>query len=355
MATEELPFDIMHPCTDYGFKHVAKSSVVICGFINTVFNIQPPITQVDCINTELGSSCQHGANIIVDLLCRTADNELILLEMQNQYRDDYTSKIFLEFCRLVANFDAKAPEILAKKRTRSVAALESANNEGSNIDEAKDEKKAKSSSEFWKRIRRVVVGVITNHTINNPAITQPINEFTMLNTAMPHLPMMPDLDARIVIIALSTFNKTEATLATPLDRWLYAFKDTNLGKGRIPSTKHIEHLSAVAGAGSDAVPGLVEFYRQLNVQNINPDVIRQHNDAIEEYNSALDEAELRGEVKGGRSAKLEVVRTMFIQMPDASDAIISNVTAVPLQIIASIRAGKDNDALLQAWDELSDV
>lgn len=353
------PFDIIHPCTDYGFKRVTKSSAVICGFVNTIFNISPPITSVECINTELGSTFQQGANNSVDLLCRTSNNELILIEMQNQYREEYTVKVFVEFCRLVANFDSKAPEIVEKKRTRSVAALETLENGAQGSEQAAPQattkSTTKSSAEFWKRIRRIIVGVITNHAIHNPAITAPVTEFSMLNLAASHLPLMPQLDARIVVIALSMFTKAEADLSTPLDRWLYAFKDHNLGKGKIPTTKHVENLSAVAGAGEDVVPGLVEFYNELNTINVDPDVLRQHNTAVEEYNTALDDAELRGEVRGARSQALKIARELITHLPQTTDEDITKMTAVPVQIITAARKGTNEAALLQAWNDLPEV
>jgi hypothetical protein len=133
-------------------------------------------------------------------------------------------------------------------------------------------------------------------------------------------------------------------LTTALDRWLYAFKDPLLANGRIPTTKHIDHLSAVVGTGSDTVPGLVEFYRELNVDNVEGDVWRECSTAIEVYTRALDDAELRG----SRIAMIQIVRTMMA-MSNQSDDVIHMVTKVPMEIISIVRTGSDDEAPLQAW------
>lgn len=280
-------FDIINPTSDYAFKKVTKSSDIVCGFLNSVLNITPPIAKVQVINNDLNSSFVKGASFTVDLLCNTTDGQLILVEMQNNYSDLYATKAFVEFCRLVSSFDEKMPSILTKRKTRSNGPT--ADNEGEDMEGTEvDTGRVGSSTQFWRRIKRVITCVITNKPSFNPGLCDVVNEFEFIKrNQMPQVSLLK-IDCRIVIICLANFQKVEDELMSCLDKWLYAFKDASQVKTkRLAESKHVTSLSKVVGEGLDQVQALAEFYALLRLTNIPESDLREHKNSVEAYSLAM--------------------------------------------------------------------
>ena len=172
-------FEIVNPCSDYGFKRATKDSAVVCGFLNTVLELNPPVETVDIITPDLQATFHKGANFTVDLLCRAANGQLILIEMQNAYDDLYAQKAFVEFCRLVSSFDEKLPKILAKRKNRSSGTINEIEIGDIEVSELDNGVKG-SNAEFWKRISRVITCVITNKRTDSPGLSNIVNEFELI-------------------------------------------------------------------------------------------------------------------------------------------------------------------------------
>ncbi len=130
---------------------------------------------------------------------------------------------------------------------------------------------------FWKDIQTTIVLVVSNiHFSRNQrkerfpddAVMEldVINSYRMTHESAQGRPL-GDLDARVVLVMLENFKKTESELKTPLDQWLYAFKDEALSSGdlRIPLYKRVDDIHHV---GIDNNPGISSFYNILNKESV---------------------------------------------------------------------------------------
>ena len=279
--------NIVHPCTDYGFKRAFHNEVVACGFLNTVlgFSGNEEIQDVIFLDKELPSHEPLGRNFIVDLLCEAKNGRRFLIEMQNDFRADYATKVFTEFCRLIAHWDSKVIDQKVseetKKRARANATYEGV-------------------KEFWNDITTAIVLVVTNKCFSpneqkvrfpNQAVMEPdiINSYRMTHENIPER-TLGDLDARVVLVMLGNFIKKERDLISPLDQWLYAFKDETLANdvSRIPTYKYIEDINHV-GMNN---PGLAAFYHVLDKEVVrNAGDLENFEKNIMEVNRILEELE----------------------------------------------------------------
>jgi hypothetical protein len=327
--------DIVHPCTDYGFKRAFHDQQVACGFLNTVLGISgtEEITHVRFLDKELPSHELLGRDFIVDILCETGKGRRFLIEMQNDFRADYATKAFTEFCRLIAHWDAEVihQEVAEESRKRARAST--------TYDGVK---------EFWRDIKTAIVLVVTNKRFSHDqrkerfldhAVMEPdiINSYRMTHERVPGRPL-GDLDARVILVMLGNFNKTEDELTSPLDQWLYAFKDETLASGvsRIPTYKHIENIHRV---GVDSNPGIASFYNILNKE-----VVRIAGDLesfeknIAEVNGMLEVMEEKKRLEGRVEGRDEREREIAIEMikdgePESKILKYAKITAERLQII----------------------
>jgi hypothetical protein len=253
--------------------------------------------------------------------------------MQNDFRADYATKAFTEFCRLIAHWDAETihQEVTEENRKRARAS------------ETYD-----GTKEFWKDIKTAIVLVITNKRFpetqhkslfTGQALMEPeiINSYRMMHESHAGR-FLGDLDARVVLVMLGNFNKRETELTSPLERWLYAFKDEELASGvsRIPTYKHIENLRLVEGDDIN----LASFYHILNRE-----VVRTAGDLerfeknIAEVNMALEhikETQRReGIEEGAQREKRSTVNQMLLAGCHLN--LIAKVTQLSEVEIESIR------------------
>jgi hypothetical protein len=205
-----LPFageslDIVHPCTDYGFKRAFHVQQVACGFLNTILGISgtEEITQVRFLDKEFPSHELLGRDFI-DILCETGKGQRFLIEIQNDFDADYATKAFTELCRLIAHWDAKVihQKVIEESRKRARA---STTYDG--------------VEEFWRDIKMTIVLIVTNKRFSHDqrkerfidhAAMEPdiINSYRMTHERVPGRPL-GDLDARVILVMLGNFNKTE--------------------------------------------------------------------------------------------------------------------------------------------------
>jgi hypothetical protein len=133
-----------------------------------------------------------------------------------------------------------------------------------------------------RKITKLDTVVISNRKERNPyayktaypnetiAESEVINTYEMLHTTNPTR-HFGNLKAKIVLVMLSNFIKTEDELTTDTDRWLYALKDLTLtsSKLKISMFKEISDISKVA-YGSHS---LEQFYAQLYTESIQEDIL----------------------------------------------------------------------------------
>ena len=287
--------DIVHPCNDYGFKRAMHQPLVIMGFLNTILRLSEPdrIQSVTYLDKELNSADPLGRHFTVDVLCESTGGKRFLIEMQNDFRADYTAKAFTEFSRLIAQWDAQIVHQEVNEQTRKRARA----NETLN-----------TVKEFWKDIHTAITVVITNKRFPEDAyktqfIMQPLMEPQIINTyRMTHTDhpnrYLGDIDARVVMVMLAHFNKAEEQLETIEDKWLYAFKDELLASGvkRIPVYKHIANLDKTQDDGNS---GLLDFYQTLNKEVVRMTGNLEHYEQeIMNTNAILEQREEKARVEG---------------------------------------------------------
>ena len=286
----DQPFEIIHPCTDYGFKRVMKQPHIATGFINHVLDLKgaEAVRHVTYIDPYLPSSDPLGRHFTVDVVCSTEKSKF-LLEMQNNFREDYPDKAFIELCRLVSNWDR---DIIRQKLACA------------------DDRKALRAGEkhdgtgdFWKTINKAIVLVVSNrefkqgakkssHTATPQMEPEVINHYRMTHIEHPNR-YLGDIDARVVLLMLGNFKTKETDLKSEKDRWLYLFKDESLkyGVSKIPTFKNVQSLQTVADSDKD----LQDFYKTLDKKNISDSDLSTYERDIETVNQVLEEREAEGE------------------------------------------------------------
>ena len=152
-----------------------------------------------------------------------------------------------------------------------------------------------------------------------------INTYRMTHSINPNQYL--GNDARVVLVMLSNFHKNEEDLRTIEDKWLFAFKDTQLSTGtdRIPGYKHIENLNKVQ---DDNDEGLKQFYQVLNKEAIEMKTdLKCYERGINNLNKVLDCKKMEG--------KREIVCNMLSK--NFSDDIILECSNLTFDELAEIK------------------
>ena len=327
---KDLSIDIVHPCTDYGFKRAFHDQHVACGFLNTVLDLhdENAITTVRFLDKELLSHESLRCDFIIDILCNTKGGRRLLIEIQNDFRTYYATKAFTKFCHLIAPLDAEKihQEITEESRKRARAS------------ETYD-----GTKEFWKDIKTSIVLVITNKRVPPPdfntllpvhaIMEEIINSHRMMHETHIGRPL-GDLDARVVLVMLGNFTKRESELTSLLDRWLYAFKDETLSNGvfRIPAYKHIENLHSAHGDD----PDLVSFYNTMSQTVIRmTGELESFEKNIYEVNTILDLIKERAREEGQNEAKRSTAHKMLLA--ECPVDLITKITKLSKKEIESLQ------------------
>jgi len=318
------PFEIVNPCTDFGFKKAFYNPVVLIDFLNHILDYQEAhqIVELSYMDKEFPSLDPLGRDFRVDIVCKTRNDRYFLVEMQNDYTADYADKAYVEFTRFLSRIDGEKIHDLSmgdRKRRRI----------GQTDVDAQD---------FWQKIEEVCTLVISNKRFNPEAkkekyrdesVAEPdiINTYEMLNKTHPtrHL---GNLEAKVVLVMLANFDKTEDQLTTDTDRWLFALKDERMatGKLKIEPFKGVLDIAKIA-SGSEA---LRQFYAELHTRNIGRDRLTEYEEQIQETNARLD----RTFVEGEQSATLRIAKVLKSQGMEIL-AIVA-ATGLSAEVIATL-------------------
>lgn len=318
----DLGCEIIHPCTDFGFKRAIRNPDIAAGFINHVLSLKgnDEVKEVTYVDTQLPSSDPLGKNFTVDVLC-TTKNGRFLLEMQNDFRNDYPDKAFVELCRLISQWDSSSIQQVVTEKTRKRS------RSGETHDVA---------HEFWQDIDRAIVLVITNKRfpatdvkISDPSQLQMepdiVNTYRMMNISHPGR-YLGDMDVRVVLLMLDNFKKDEKALKTEMDRWLYLFKEPILSDGvkAIPTFKSVQSLEKVAHGDNT----LKHFYDVLRKDKMNKADLTKFESEIRHVNQVLDERKAEGvNEEKIRTAKASIAKGL----DEATIVAITGLTPAQVQ------------------------
>ena len=300
-----------------------KKSEVVISFLNTILHLSEAdrIQSVTYLGTELNSRVPlEGRDFIVDILCQSMNNRHYLIEIHNNFRVDYSNKAFFDLSRLITRWDHYTinQEVSFDKEIR---------------------KRKEGVNNCLLGYHPAITVMITNRKYSESEIktnftAQSIKEPEIINTyRMAHLgyPHLCDIDARVVLVMLSNFHKNEEELQTIEDKWLFAFKDTQLstGKDKIQGYKHIENLNKVQ---DDNDEGLKQFYQELNKEAVEMITdLKCYERGIHYLNKVLDSKNIGGKFEEER----EIVCKMLLK--NISDDIISDCLNLSFDELAEIK------------------
>jgi hypothetical protein len=296
-------FEILNPCTDFGFKRAFTNPSISIDFLNHVMNYQDEkkIIELSYMDKELQSVDPLGRDFKIGIICKTLGNSFFLIEMQNDYTTGYAGnadKAFVDFLRFLVNIDrVKIHDLSVEKRKCLCLRV------------CKTEVDAK---DFWNKIEEIRTIVLSNNCCTakkiyttNELLEEPeiINRYEMrnVNHTDRHL---GSIDAKVVVIMLNNFNKTSDQLENDFDRWIYALKDSRMsttGKDKIDPFRSIPDIKKTAGDSY----ALRQFYTELNTRNIGKDILNEYVKQIRETNDRLDHMFIEGKTEGKAEGKIE--------------------------------------------------
>tara|TARA_B000000565_G_C23782479_1_gene376509 strand:+ start:7177 stop:8382 length:1206 start_codon:yes stop_codon:yes gene_type:complete len=313
---------IGNPCLDGVFQHAFSKPRVASSFLNAVLGFEngQRIRDVEYLKRDLPSSdplAQVRYDFTVDLRCKTQDGRHFLVEMQNDFREDYHFKLLVEHSRVLADLDLYQTDEDIEER-----ALVS----------------PKDKTKFWKDVQGVYTVVVTNKKFSpkkmktyypEERIMEPqlVNKYEFRHTDQldRHYGDVPN---QLVLFMLANLEKNPEEVNDLVERWAYLLSEPVLRTGvkRIPVTKRIDYPERIIGDDE----GIREFIRQLNYDDIPYDVkdkyIRRVIEANQAWAAIEGEAEERGIKlglergieqgiqkgiqKGQEQAKAEFVKTL---------------------------------------------
>jgi hypothetical protein len=339
LPSEGQPFEIVNPCTDFGFKRAFGNPSVLIDFLNHILDYRGgnQIVDLSYMDKEFPSLHPLGRDFRVDIVCQTQSNRYFLIEMQNDYTTDYADKAYVEFSRFLAKIDGEKIHDLSSgaHKRRRIGQTDIA------------------AQDFWQKIEEVCTLVISNKRFDPHLVKQKyveetvaepdiINTYEMLNTTHPtrHL---GSLDAKVVLVMLANFNKAADELLTDTDRWLYALKDERMttGKLKIEPFKDVLDIQKTAFESE----ALKQFYAELHKSNIGHDLLKEYEEQIQADNSRLErtfiEGKTEGEQIGIERGKAEERRKIALNMlsSNMSDELIIQFSGIISEELDELKRG----------------
>lgn len=288
---------IYHPCVDGIFQYGFESHIALTNFLNAALDLkgEKEIQNVEHIKKNMPTadpSSPLGYHFTVDVRCRTKEGHHFLVEMQNDFRDDYHLKALIEHSRMLSLLDTD--QTMEDKDKRA-------------------EKNKKDATHFWKGIQGIYTIVITNKVFDSKRMklaypSEKTMEPLLVNPyELRHTEQLErrygDVPNRIVLLMLNHLNKPASELKTPIEDWAYVFKDRALRSGveKIPETKELEDIELIANRN----PGIREFIERIDVKNLPHEVRDRYMRAIHYYNTTIVDIEEKAVEKGFEKGKKE--------------------------------------------------
>jgi len=299
---------IYHPCIDGFFKHGFESDIALKGFLNSILDLKDgsAIEDIEQTSKDMPSAVPNSGayHFTVDVMCKTKDGRHFLVEMQNDFRDDYHMKALLEHSRMLSRIDVKQ------------------------IADEQNEKPVKSSREFWKGIKGVYAIVLTNkafdeHRMKRFYQEEPLMEPNLVNTyELRHVNQLTrhygDTPHQLVLLMLANLRTDHLSkLFSPIEKWAYVFKDTRMKRGtaKLSPVKKIEDSDII-----EEDPAIKAFVERLDVEKIPLEVRDKYVGAINYYNDTIvdiaekarEEGVKEGEVTGLKEGLLRWARALKV-------------------------------------------
>lgn len=298
---------IGHPCIDAVFQYGFQEPFIARQFLNDILGLKGKerIQDVIFLPRDLPSSDPLGMpkyNFTVDVQCKTKDGHYFLVEMQNDFRDDYHLKALIEHSRMLSRIDVD----------RVVG------EDDKNLPVEKTSKR-----KFWRGIKGIYSIVLTNkefgkHNMKDRYTDEPVMEPMLVNPyELRHIHRLDrhygDTPNQLVLLMLANLQKKPTKALSSVERWACVFRDDALKYGvrKIPKTKEIEDPEKIAG-GNKAIEALID---RLDIRHLPRDVkeryvaaIDYHNDSwadIEEKIEARVEKRIEARVEKKIEAKIE--------------------------------------------------
>ena len=319
---------IGNPCIDGVFQYGLSDSFIASNFLNIVLQLQDgsSITEVTFLPRDLPSSdplAITGYNFTVDARCKTKDGRHFLVEMQNDFTDDYHLKALIEHSRMIGRIDLDQTRALSRTEEKNL--------------------KKKGSRKFWKGIQGIYSVVLTNKAFSEKRFKsrytkEPLMEPDLRNTyELRNITNLSrhygDIPNQIVLLMLANLPDKSEKDFSPLERWAYMFQDKGLRHGarKIEEIREIKNPKEVAG-GDKAIE---RFIQRLDIRHLPQEVIDRYHSAIQYYNETILDIEERAEEKGEKVAKVEIARGML--RDKMSIAIIAKYTGLTADEIKAIK------------------
>ncbi len=274
--------DVIHianPCLNAVFLYGFESPRVSAGFINAVLGLQGDdrIEEVTHLDKDFPSEdplSEFAYHFTVDLFCKSKRGDHILIEMQNDFRDDYHLKALIEHSRMISRLDLE----------QAVEGQELCMDGNLN-----DKRK------FWKDIKGIYSLVITNKEFSPQKMkeyypNEPLMEPNLVNIyELRHVDQLDrhyeNVPNKLALLMLAQLHDKPYEEMTPVERWAYAFNDENLRSGvkKINELKKIEDPEKLAKGD----PALLEFLERIESQNLPTRVVDRFQKFVRDFNLSM--------------------------------------------------------------------
>jgi hypothetical protein len=274
--------DVIHianPCLNAVFLYGFESPRVSAGFINAVLGLQGEdrIEEVAHLDKDFPSEdplSEFAYHFTVDLFCKSKRGDHILIEMQNDFRDDYHLKALIEHSRMISRLDLE--QTVEDQHLRI---------EGNVNDKRK----------FWKDIKGIYSLVITNKEFSPQKMkdyypNEPLMEPNLVNIyELRHVDQLDrhygNVPNKLALLMLAQLHDKPYEDMTPVERWAYAFNDENLRSGvkKINELKKIEAPEKLAKGD----PALLEFLERIESQNLPTRVVDRFQKFVRDFNLSM--------------------------------------------------------------------
>ena len=290
-ASRSSPVVIGNPCIDALFQYGLSDSKIASHFLNAVLSLkgEKSIKTVEFLQRDMPSSnplSSLGYAFTVDVRCRTRDGRNFLVEMQNDFRDDYHLKSLIEHSRMLGRLDVEDTQEDLYLREKS----------------NKNDK-----FKFWKSVEGLYSVVVTNKSFpltrmkkvyQNESLMEPdlVNPYELRH--VHHLERhYGDIPHQIVLLMLDHLKtETAEKMTSPIEGWAYVFRDSSLSSGvrKISETKQINRPDLLAKLD----PAIQDFIDRLNVEHLPGEVRERYHSAVKYYNDSIVDIEMRATARG---------------------------------------------------------
>jgi predicted transposase/invertase (TIGR01784 family) len=319
--TAAIALEICNPCIDAVFRYAFEEPRILCSFLNAALDLKGDrrIDWIEKLPQELPSSDPSslvGYRFTVDVRCRSKDGRHFLIEIQNDFRDDYHLKCLIEHSRMISRLD-------------TVQTLE----EQSQLSQRNRNDKLK----FWEGIQGVYTIVITNKSFPvTPFKSQYADEalmepFLVNAHELRHVEQVErhygDIPNQIILLMMDRLEKEATDLTTSIERWAYVFKDKSMRSGatKIIETKTIEEPEVIAGDDE----AILAFFERLSIGNIPQGVRERYLREISYFNDSIADIREQGFNEGVRNVAAKMLK---FGMPVSEILALTGLTADMIEI-----------------------